>query len=143
MEIQGKIIQILPLQSGVGKTSGKEWKKQDYILETLDGQYPRKICFNLWGDNIDKIALQLGEEITAQIDLESREFNGRWYTDVRAWRIDRGLVTLAAPNVAQVATPTQPSFQQPTAGGFDPLAGAATIPNPGASPIPGGDDLPF
>ncbi len=142
MEIQGKIIQILPLQSGISKATGKEWKKQDYILETLDGQFPRKICFNLWGDNIDKAALQLGEEITAQIDLESREFNGRWYTDVKAWRIDRGLVSLAAPTAPQMSAP-QPAFQQPTAGGFDPLAGAATIPNPGAGSIAGGDDLPF
>lgn len=142
MEIQGKIIQILPLQSGVGKSSGKEWKKQDYILETLDGQFPRKICFNLWGDNIDKAALQIGEEITAQIDLESREFNGRWYTDVKAWRIDRGLVTMATPSAPQMVAP-QPAFQQPVAGGFDPLAGAATIPNPGPAPIAGGDDLPF
>ena len=53
MEIQGKIVQILPLQSGVGKASGKEWKKQEFVLETLESQFPRKICFNLWGDLID------------------------------------------------------------------------------------------
>lgn len=59
MEIQGKIIAVLPLQSGVGANSGKSWKKQEYVLETLDAQYPRKICFNLWGDNVDTFAIQM------------------------------------------------------------------------------------
>lgn len=94
MEIQGKIIQVLPLQSGVGKASGKEWKKQEFVLEFLDGQYSRKICFSMWGDLIDRSALQVGEEVTVQIDVESREYQGRWYTDVKAWRVDRGLVSL-------------------------------------------------
>lgn len=150
MEIQGKIVQVLALQSGIGKASGKEWKKQEYILETLDSQYPRKICFNLWGDNVDKFALQVGEEVTVQIDLESREFNGRWYTDVRAWRVDRGLVSLANPMVAP-QTPTAPAFApagqpmgtaQPSQS-FDPLAGAATVPSGTPMPPAGGDDLPF
>lgn len=143
MEIQGKIVQILPLQSGVGKASGKEWKKQEYILETLDVQFPKKICFNLWGDNVDKFALQVGEEVTVQIDLESREFSGRWYTDVRAWRIDRGLVSLANP-MAPGAAPAQPGYVAPTQPAFDPLAGAPTVQTPPpASAGMGADDLPF
>ncbi|MDO4708192.1 MAG: DUF3127 domain-containing protein [Porphyromonadaceae bacterium] len=147
MEIQGKIIQILPLQSGVGKASGKEWKKQDYILETIDS-FPKKICFNLWGDAIDRAQLQVGEEVTVQVDVESREFNGRWYTDVKGWRVDRGFVSLAAPSMGTTtqAPPAPPSYippQQPL-GGHDPFAGAATIPSSSAGVAPAvGDDLPF
>lgn len=146
MEIQGKIIQVLPLQSGVGKASGKEWKKQEYVLETID-QYPRKICFNLWGDTIDRAQLQVGEDVTVQVDIESREFNGRWYTDVKGWRVDRGFVSLAAPSVgAPAAAPAPPAYaapQQPL-GGQDPFAGAATVPSSSLGVTPGaGDDLPF
>ncbi len=129
MEIQGKIIEVLPLQSGIGKASGKEWKKQDYVLETLD-QYPRKICFNLWSDNIDKFAIQMGEELTVSIDIESREYNGRWYTDVRAWKVERGI------NAGQPVAPA------PTVAAADPLAQAPTTSAP-ASTDTSVDDLPF
>lgn len=146
MEIQGKIVQILELQSGIGKASQKEWKKQEYILETLDSQYPRKICFNLWGDNIDRIALQVGEEVTVQIDIESREFNGRWYTDVKAWRVDRGLVSLSgvAPQMPGAVPPAPaPGMSAvPQGGGFAPFGQAATTQS-GASVQPIADDLPF
>ena len=67
MEVSGKIIAILPIQGGTSK-SGNEWKKQDYILETHD-QYPKKICFNLWGEKIDQYAIQSGEEVTVSFDI--------------------------------------------------------------------------
>lgn len=144
MEIQGKIIHVLPLQSGVGKASGKEWKKQDYVLETLDGQYPKKICFNLWGDNIDRIGLQVGEDVTVQIDIESREFNGRWYTEVRAWRVDRGLVSLSAPQQQVAPAPTPAGYAAPQPQAFDPLGSAPTMPASGLGAAPAAaDDLPF
>ena len=101
LEITGTIIQIQPLQEGTSK-SGNAWKKQDCVLET-DAQYPRKVCFNLFGDNVDKFPVQVGQKVTVSIDIESREFNGRWYTDVRAWNI-------VYPQAQQVA---QPAFQQP------------------------------
>ena len=88
MELIGKIIQVLPLQSGTSK-AGNAWKKQEYILETLGTQYPRKVCFNLFGDNVDKFPMQVGQDVTVSIDIESREFNGRWYTDVRGmWSME-------------------------------------------------------
>jgi len=87
MEITGKLVQFLPLQSGTS-TRG-EWKRQDFILETEE-QYPRKVCISLWGDKLaDMEGANAGELITASINIESREFNGRWYTDVRAWKIQR------------------------------------------------------
>lgn len=143
MEIQGKIVQILPLQSGVGKASGKEWKKQDYILETLESQFPRKICFNLWGDVIDRTALQVGEDVTVQVDIESREFNGRWYTDVKGWRVDRGLISLQ--NVGTVAAPApQTGYAQPQAQPANGPFGQHTPPTV-VPPAPSEDDssLPF
>ena len=73
MEIKGKIVQILPLQGGQTKAGG-EWKKQEYILET-EGQYPKKVCFNLWGDRIEQYPVTEGEEVTVSFDLDSREFN--------------------------------------------------------------------
>ncbi|MDR1887043.1 MAG: DUF3127 domain-containing protein [Prevotellaceae bacterium] len=89
LELTGRIVQILDLQSGTSARG--DWKKQEFILETEE-QYPRKICISLWGDRIGDIAgVQLGKEIlTVSFTLESREFNGRWYTDVRGWRIQRG-----------------------------------------------------
>lgn len=87
MEISGKIIQILELVSGQGKNG--TWKKQNVILET-EGQYPKKVCLTLWGDNIDKWALQENDLVKASLDIESREYNGRWYTDVKVWKLEKG-----------------------------------------------------
>ena len=84
MELTGKIYKILALQSGTGKNG--IWKKQDFILET-SAQIPRKVCFSLWGDKIDQFSLKEGEETEVSFDLESREFNGRWYTEAKAWKI--------------------------------------------------------
>ena len=87
MELTGKIIQILPEKSG--ESARGQWRKQEYILET-EGQYPKTVCFMAWSDKIDEFAIKEGETITVSIDLESREYNGRWYTDVKAWKISRG-----------------------------------------------------
>ena len=86
MEISGQIIECLSLKSG--QSSNGEWRKQEYILET-DGQYPKKICLMVWGDKIKQFALQQGENVEVSVDLESREYNGRWYTDVKAWKVSR------------------------------------------------------
>ena len=88
MEIKGQVIQLLDLQSGTGKED-KEWKKQEYILETLDAKYPKKVCVAVWGEKIDQFNIQVGETITASIEVESREFNDRWYTNIQAWKIER------------------------------------------------------
>ncbi len=85
MELKAKLIQLLPLQSGEGKNG--PWKKQDIIVET-ESQYPKKVCISIWGDKIDANKLQIGNQLNISFDIESREFNGRWYTDVKAWKID-------------------------------------------------------
>ncbi|MCC8147058.1 MAG: DUF3127 domain-containing protein [Bacteroidales bacterium] len=79
------MVQILPLESGMGRNG--EWKKQNIIVET-DGQYPKKICISIWGDKINPDQLQIGNLLTVDFDVESREFNGRWYTDVKAWKVE-------------------------------------------------------
>jgi len=86
MEIRGKIIELLPEKSGQSANGG--WRKQEYILET-DGQYPKKICFMAWGDKIDQFNIKHGETVEVSVDLESREYNGRWYTDVKAWKVSK------------------------------------------------------
>jgi hypothetical protein len=84
MEITGKIVEILPAQTG--QSAKGEWKKQLFILETLE-QFPKKVCFESWND---KLSLKVDETATVKVsfDLESREFNGKWYTNLRAWRLD-------------------------------------------------------
>lgn len=88
LEIIGKVQQFLPQQSGVGK-NGASWSKQEFVIETLE-QYPRKVCISVWGDKSEGLERQypVGTTVKAGINIESREYNGKWYTDVRAWRID-------------------------------------------------------
>ncbi|NNE70726.1 MAG: DUF3127 domain-containing protein [Rhodothermales bacterium] len=87
LKITGTVEQILEEQSGTSQRG--EWRKQDFVLD-LPGEYPRKVCVTVWGDNIDRFALKQGEQVTASIDLSSREYNGRWYTDVKAWKVEGG-----------------------------------------------------
>ena len=109
MEVVGKIIQVLPEQSGVGK-NGNPWKVQPYVLETLD-QYPRKVHFEVFGeDRIRMNPCAIDQLVTVSFDIESREFNGRWYTSIRAYRIVQGDVTQpASPATAPAAAPVAPA----------------------------------
>lgn len=86
MELKGKVIQLLPLQSGMGKKG--PWKKQEFIVET-QSQYPKKVCLSIWGDKIDQFGIAMGDQVNVAVDLESREYNGRWYTEARAWKIEK------------------------------------------------------
>jgi hypothetical protein len=87
-KIQGRIISVFPEVGGQGK-NGNPWRKQEYLLETAD-TYPKKIVFLAWGEKIDQFALQQGEQVTVWIDIESREYNGRWYNDIKAWKVEKG-----------------------------------------------------
>ena len=86
MELKGKVIQLLPAQSGMGKKG--PWKKQEFILET-QSQYPKKVCLSTCGDKIDQFHVSEGDLLNVSVDLESREYNGRWYTEARAWKIEK------------------------------------------------------
>ena len=86
LELTGKITHVLPEKSGTSARGG--WRKQEYVVE-IPGDYPKSVCFMVWGDKIDQFKITEGESLTVHFDLESREYNGRWYTDVKAWRVER------------------------------------------------------
>ncbi|MGI6073926.1 MAG: DUF3127 domain-containing protein [Fermentimonas sp.] len=109
MELTAKLIQKLPLQKGNGRNG--EWKKQDIIVET-DGQYPKKVCVSLWGNKFDNVELKEGNNYVISFDVESREFNGRWYTDVKAWRIQPQQATAPQHN-DDVPPPENPFDNMP------------------------------
>lgn len=85
MQLTAKLTQLLPIQTGSGKNG--EWKKQDIIVET-DGQYPKNVCISIWGDKINESQLTVGNLLIIDFDIESREYSGRWYTDLKAWKIE-------------------------------------------------------
>lgn len=85
MQLTAKLHSLLPLTTGTGKNG--PWKKQDIIVET-EGTYPKKVCISVWGDKIDSNVLVPGNVLKIDFDIESREYNGRWYTDIKAWRIE-------------------------------------------------------
>lgn len=88
MEIKGKIIAVMEKRSGVSQ-SGKAWATQEYVIETINEQYPKRCVFNVFGEeNIQKFAMEVGKVVTVHFDINAREYNGRWYNDVRAWRVD-------------------------------------------------------
>ena len=136
MEITGKVVRLGGLTEGTSARG--PWRKQDLIIET-DEQYPKTVCLTCWTNQIDEIQNMVpGQLIKAQIDISSREFNGKWYTDVRVWRFDP--ITATTPN------PTAQPNQQP--------APQAVHQTPPAAPSGGpedffgndsnnGDDLPF
>jgi len=85
-EIEGKVYKIMPEQSGEGQNG--TWIKQEFVIET-EGQFPKQVCFNAWGDKTKSIkALTVGQKVLISFEPNSREYNERWYTDLRAWKID-------------------------------------------------------
>ncbi len=88
MELSGKVIAVLEPRGGVSKT-GNAWKVQEYVIETHE-QYPRKMCFDVFGeDKINQFNIQAGEELTVHFDIDAREWQGRWFNSIRAWKVER------------------------------------------------------
>ena len=86
IEISGKVFALLPEQSGTGKNG--VWVRQDFVIETQD-QFPKKVCFSAWSDKAVLVkALSIGQNVKVSFNPESREFNGKWYTDLRIWKLD-------------------------------------------------------
>jgi len=128
MELSGKIIAVLPPRSGVSQRSGNNWMTQEYVIEVPGGMYPRKMVFNIFGeDRIKQFNIQPGEELTVAFDIDAREYNGRWFNDIRAYNITRNG---AADPTAQSVAPAAQSFgaqqpaQQPAAQPFPPTQNA-------------------
>ena len=125
INVTGRVLQILPLQQGTSK-AGKPWKSLVFVLET-GGQYPKKVPIKLFGENVDKFPLQVGQEVTASLDLDGREWEGKWFPEIKAWNI-----VYAGAQPAQTA-PAPTATHQPT-----PTAQPATPATPQES-----SDLPF
>ena len=144
MEIEGTLIQKLAVQSG--KSARGDWAKQDFVIEYQEGNFPTKACFNVWGaDKVKELEqFQIGDKIKLSFNVSSREYNGKWYTDLKAWRISKAGAP-AAGNYAQAPS----GYQQSAPASYDMPAGFApsSVPQPSA-PAPTfddmpGDDLPF
>lgn len=117
MEITGKIIAAVEPRGGVSQRTGNSWKSQEFVIETIE-QYPKRCVFNVFGeDNLSKFNIQIGLLYTVKFDINAREWNGRWFNDVRAWDVspyqgqEKGTVQQPAP---------QPiPFAEPSTGGND------------------------
>lgn len=136
MELQGKVIAVLPERSGVSQRG--EWKSQDYVIETHDA-YPRKMVFGVFGaDRISRFNIQIGQEVTVSFDIDAHEYQGRWFNNIRAFDVRQvdpaavgmqpGVVPGAAFGAAPAAAPAQPA---------DPAQPAAPVAEDKV------DDLPF
>lgn len=88
LELTGKLIKVLPEVSGQSQKG--PWNKQDFIVETVD-QFPKKVCLTAWGEKASDLKQYApGDTLKVTLNLESREYNDRWYTEARAWRIESG-----------------------------------------------------
>lgn len=134
MEIIGKVIKLGNLLEG--QSARGPWRKQELIIQTEE-QYPRTVCLLCWGDQAAEAQnLQPDQNVKIQFRLESREFNGKWYTDATAWRIEN-MQTQAAP-VTQMQQAQQPMHQTP------PVANTIPADNtPAFDTTDPSDDLPF
>lgn len=104
LEITGKLVSVLPEVTGTGRNGA--WVKQSFVMET-EGQYPKQVCFDAWGDRADAVKnMKPGEAIKVSFEPESREFNSKWYTNLRAWRIEQ---------VTGAATPPPAAADAPAA----------------------------
>ena len=141
MDIVGKIIQVLPAQEGIGR-NGNPWKLQPYVLETIEN-YPRKVHFEVFGeDRIRQNPCDIDQIVTVSFDIESREFNGRWYTSIRAWKIQQGDMTQQAQPALAAAAQTAPANAAPAQAA--PAENAPVNVDPfDASAGDGTSDLPF
>ena len=109
MELTGTVIALLPEVTGQGKNG--MWRKQEFILE-IPSQYPKKVCIALWGDKIDQSGLQVNDTVTASIDVESREYNSRWYTEVKAWKVEKSGGGQPAAGASNYSAPPMTTFTE-------------------------------
>lgn len=87
MQIKGRIIKVMAMTQGVSK-AGNEWTKAEYVLETYS-DFPKKVHFDIFGEKAKTYVLKEGDNVTISADIESREYNGKWYTSVHAWKAEK------------------------------------------------------
>lgn len=110
MELQGKVIAVLPARSGVSARG--EWKSQSFVIETHDS-FPRKMVFDVFGEErLTRFNIQLGQEVNVSFDIDAHEYNGRWFNNIRAFDVrlvDPNTVSAAPAAQAAPAAPQQPA----------------------------------
>ncbi|MBO4244438.1 MAG: DUF3127 domain-containing protein [Bacteroidales bacterium] len=126
LEVEGKLTHLLERRSGVS-ANGTNWTSQDFVIE-IPGQYPQSAVFNVYGDRVQLDQYQIGENIKVSFDIRGREYQGKWYNTLNAWKIER----IGANNA-------QPTGQQPATQPAGQPAGPVEEPQASAQ----GDDLPF
>lgn len=108
MDITGIITKKLQKQSGTSANGA--WQKQEFVITTED-QYPKTVCFNTWGPKVDDlINFSEGNRVKVHFDVSSREYNEKYYTELRAWKIeleDGGKATTQVPPAHNQSTQTQ------------------------------------
>jgi len=152
LEIECRIVSKLAVQNGTSARG--PWAKQEFVVEYQDGNYPNKVCMSVWGqDKVNDLdRYNVGDQIKASLTLSSREFNGRWYTDIRAWRIEPASAAAPAAPAGYAAAPAAsaaPADSVPA--GFAPRTAAPSAPAAPAAPAPSAadiadfsdDDMPF
>lgn len=128
--IRGRIIFVGQPESGVGKTTGKQWSKQVFAIET-EGQYPKKVAFGVMNN---KFTMNMGDVVEIEVDAQSREYQGKWYTELTAWRCNN----ISAPAQAPHQPQQQNVYQQTPPQGY---AAPQYPQNP--APQQPANDLPF
>ncbi len=144
MDFELTVLQLLPVVTG--QSARGEWKKQEVIFEQ-PGEYSRKLCVGFWNDRaVDAANLQPGDRVALSVNVESREYNGRWYTEVRAWRMNRLDGQSGAPGAGYqqggqaMGAPTS-TAAAPTA--VPATTSASTAAPEGPTSAADVDDLPF
>ena len=133
MEITGKVVAVLELQSGTSK-KGSEWKKRDFVIETLDEKFPKKVCFTLFGDRADACP-SIDSVVNVAFDIDAHEYNGKWFNSINAWKVEPA--STSTVQVAQQATNPSPAVTvQPAVTAAQP---SETKPQTESA----GSDLPF
>ncbi len=139
--ISGTIVQALPLQQGVSQRTGTQWMRASYIIEHEHGQYPKRMVFDVSGNKIQELNLQLGETVTLHLNISCREYpenSGKFFNSIEAWKVDRAGQQPYAPQQVYPPVNGQAPFpQQPTA------APQPAPFQPQPSPQPQGQQLPF
>ena len=117
MEIIGKAIAALPVKSGVSQRTGEQWQSREYVIETQE-QYPKRMCFGVFGtDKLKECNIRNNDWIKVHVDITAREYNGKWYNSVRAWKVEHVNPQSQTTETTQVQTsaPVQAQAQAPVA----------------------------
>ena len=131
--ISGQITAILPAQQGVSQRTGQPWMSQEFVLCHEPGQYPRSVCFRVFGqDKIQQMNIQMGETLTVHLNIDAKQGQKGYFNTIDCWKVER--------QVQQQAVPQQPQYQQPVQQQFPPQVNAqgqpVQQPMPGQAPFP-------